>query len=107
MIMFCDSVKILLHTAKTLSTIINLIIDFWSLILEEKVDFSKVVKKSEKIFPSIESLENQVNDSLMMETFSTIKIMKIYCEYIKLIMHDHKKAIMINDYKDLLNKKFS
>lgn len=73
--------------------------------MDEKVDFSKVVKTSEKIFPLMETLEEHFNEAVNIETYSTVKIMRIYAEFSQWIVNDSSKTIMVNDYIELLSKK--
>ena len=88
-----------------MNLILNSLVDFWSQFFEERVDFSKILLVSDKLFPLMSSLEDQWNETIRMETHSAIKIMKMYVDYNRVIINDEKYATIVDDYMNLLSHK--
>ena len=81
------------------------LLDFWSQFFEERVDFYKILMITEKLFPYMETLEEEWSEAVRMETYSAIKIMSLYAEYLKLIFNNETRSAVIEDYVALLSHK--
>ncbi len=48
-----------------------------------------------------------MHNSIKIETFSTIRIMRTYSDYSRWILNDEMKSATISEYTNLLSKKIS
>ena len=66
---------------------LNLMIEFWGEFGEERVDLAKITAITAKLFPLKAKLEEIFRHELVLEKFTTYRILKLYSSYTRRILN--------------------
>lgn len=79
--------------------------EFWSELLEERVDMNQLAAASSRLFPLKKTIERIWRTHLNREKFTSWNILRTYTYYRRNILHDYTNSVILEDYCKIVEER--